>query len=268
MRPGAAVTRAQRITPDLLQASPGAESDTRRVGPFVITPDAARKQLASVVRSAAHRDAEERLQRLTGAQLVRLVDLDIKYLSGGSGPLLSPVYVPVYIFSWMYGGSKVRTFVSGVNPAAVSGVQVLNDQAMAVTAAGVASSVLALTGLASGAALFWGGMVVPFVLGGLAARFWPRLHQAVSSVRTWWEQRQVGAAGGGGAAAGGAGGTGEGDSTGEANKGAAGRTRVDFFIMPAEGIRMMMRSCYGCKAQQQSAMLAECNAGRWSISCW
>ena len=55
-------------------------------------------------------------------------------LDWAAGPALSPVYVPVYIYSWSHGGLKVRTFVSGADATAVAGA-VLPDEARVATLA-------------------------------------------------------------------------------------------------------------------------------------
>ena len=179
----------------VVQASAQADGATRRVGPFTVTPDTARKLLASIIKRKETSRAEDYLRRVTGAQQVRLVDMDIQYITpaGSDRPLLSPVYVPAYVFSWMHGGVKVRTFVSGVNPRQVTGTRVLNDQAVALVTAGVSSTLLLVTGAGLGAALLWGGLAIPFLVGGLAARFWPMLRQWWTNVtgqyHSWREQR-------------------------------------------------------------------------------
>jgi hypothetical protein len=55
----------------ILQASAGAGTDTRRVGPFTVTPVDARKLLVSQVEAAERARAEQEIARLTGAQQVR-----------------------------------------------------------------------------------------------------------------------------------------------------------------------------------------------------
>jgi hypothetical protein len=160
-----------------------------------VTPDTARSLLAATIKRKETSRAEDYLRRVTGAQQVRLVELDIQYVSprGSDGPLLSPVYLPAYVFSWMHGGVKVRTFVSGVNSMQVTGTRVLNDQAVALVTAGVSSAALLVGGAGLGAALLWGGLAIPFLVGGLAARFWPMLRQwwtdATGQFHSWREQR-------------------------------------------------------------------------------
>jgi hypothetical protein len=55
----------------LLQASPGAGTDTRRVGPLTVDPVAARRLLMSQLETAERRRAESEIATLTGAQQVR-----------------------------------------------------------------------------------------------------------------------------------------------------------------------------------------------------
>ena len=54
-----------------LQASAGSGTDTRRVGPFTVEPQAARRLLMSHIEAAERKRAEEEIARLTGAQQVR-----------------------------------------------------------------------------------------------------------------------------------------------------------------------------------------------------
>jgi hypothetical protein len=53
------------------QASAGAGTDTRRVGPFTVDPKAARRLLMSHIESTERKRAEAEIARLTGAQQVR-----------------------------------------------------------------------------------------------------------------------------------------------------------------------------------------------------
>ncbi|KAF6253314.1 hypothetical protein COO60DRAFT_429271 [Scenedesmus sp. NREL 46B-D3] len=187
------VKLARPITPDMLQSSSEAGLGARRVGPFTLEPVRARRLLMATVESKERRRAEEEIGKLLGASQVRFVDLRCTWhgstgaapggqgsggaaaAAAGKGGLdLMPVYVPAYVFSWWHGGTKVRTFVSGVEPAGVSGVHVLDDTKVAIIAAAATTSL----GLLFGAPLpllFWGGLAFPFVAAGLAARFWPLL---------------------------------------------------------------------------------------------
>lgn len=65
--------------------------------------------LKSRVESAERRRAEEQVARATGHRHVRCIELTVKWLgpATGEGPRLSPVYVPLYVFSWVHGGIKV-----------------------------------------------------------------------------------------------------------------------------------------------------------------
>ncbi len=84
-----------------------------QVGPFHMTPDIARRLLKGKVESAERRAGESMVLQATGAKHIRFLQMDIDYVGGGDGPTLSPIYVPVYVFSWRHAGVKVRTFVSG-----------------------------------------------------------------------------------------------------------------------------------------------------------
>jgi hypothetical protein len=53
------------------QASTGAGTDTRRVGPFTVEPQAARRLLMSQVEAEERQRATAEIARLTGAQQVR-----------------------------------------------------------------------------------------------------------------------------------------------------------------------------------------------------
>ena len=59
----------------MLQAGPGAPSDTRRVGAFTVTPDTARRLLKARVESAERRRAEEAVLQATGYRHVRFVEV-------------------------------------------------------------------------------------------------------------------------------------------------------------------------------------------------
>lgn len=56
---------------DVLQASAGAGTDTRRVGPFTVEPQAARRLLMSQIEAEERQTAQAEIARLTGAQQVR-----------------------------------------------------------------------------------------------------------------------------------------------------------------------------------------------------
>lgn len=196
LAPKECVKLAQPITPDMLQSSAESGLGARRVGPFTLEPVRARRLLMATIESKERRRAEEEIGKLLGASQVRFVDMQCTWhgstgtAPGGWGPSgaaaaaagrggldVMPVYVPAYVFSWWHGGTKVRTFVSGVN-LAVSGVHVLDDTKIATVAAAATTSI----GLLFGAPLpllFWGGLAVPFIAAGLVARFWPLL-------RTMW----------------------------------------------------------------------------------
>eukprot|EP00775_Hariotina_reticulata_P011546 gene11546-11689_t len=137
LRPGPLLQMARAITPDMLQATPGSGTDTRRVGPFTLDPQQARRLLMSSVEAQERRRAESEIAKLTGSQ-------------------------------------QVRSFVSGVDASKVSGVQVLDDTKLATVAAATTAGVGMLLGL-SLPLLFWGGFVIPFVAAGVISRFWPLL---------------------------------------------------------------------------------------------
>lgn len=50
----------------LAQASPGTDLDTRRVGPFTMQPNLARRLIMAKIESAERRRAEEEIARVTG----------------------------------------------------------------------------------------------------------------------------------------------------------------------------------------------------------
>ncbi|KAI8466101.1 MAG: hypothetical protein J3K34DRAFT_524776 [Monoraphidium minutum] len=186
LRPGPAVGAARAITPDMLEASPGSPSATRYVGAFTLQPDVARRLLASRIESAERRRAEEQVAAVTGHRYVRFVELALTWLgpAGGEGPRISPVYAPAYIYSWIHGGIKVRTLVSGADGRA-SGAHHLDDTKVAVLATAATSGALLLSGAASTmtpTALFVAGVAVPFIASGLLARFWPAVRHLLQSL--------------------------------------------------------------------------------------
>lgn len=141
----------QRCTsPSPPKAGAGAPSDTRHVGAFTVQPDVARRLLASRIESAERRRAEELVTATTGYRYVRFVQLRLTWLgpAGGDGPRLSPVYVPAYVYSWIHGGIKIQTFVSGVDGRA-SGPHHLDDTKVAVLATIATSGALLLSGAAA-----------------------------------------------------------------------------------------------------------------------
>jgi hypothetical protein len=207
--PAQAVSRARAITPEMLKVSEGGgaasttttneSDDCRRVGPFVMPPDVARRlaqrqvealeaeRCEAVVRALAPRA----LRQGGGAMAmhVRLLDLRVEFLSDhGGGPEVAPVYAPVFVFSWRHAGVKVRTMVSGVRGGGagagagaagqlrVAGPILPDETKVAVLTTAAVLLGLQATGAAaamSGTALFYGGFVLPFIGSGLAARVWP-----------------------------------------------------------------------------------------------
>jgi hypothetical protein len=69
----------------------------------------ARQLLAARIEAAEQRRAEEQVAAAMGVRHVRFVQLALSWLgpAAGDGPRLSPIYVPVYVFSWIHGGIKV-----------------------------------------------------------------------------------------------------------------------------------------------------------------
>eukprot|EP00879_Flechtneria_rotunda_P028299 GHRR01030398.1.p1 GENE.GHRR01030398.1~~GHRR01030398.1.p1 ORF type:complete len:445 (+),score=149.96 GHRR01030398.1:808-2142(+) len=202
LRPGSVVQLARPITPDMLQATQSSGHTTRRVGPFTVEPQAARRLLMARLESAERRAAETEIARTTGGAQVRFVDMECTWF-GSAGPAagggagarggldLMPVYVPAYVFSWWHGGTKARTFVSGVNPAAVSGAQVLDDTKLATLAAATTAGLGLLLGL-SLTWLFWGAFVVPFILAGVVTRFWPLVRHWLLTTAEGLQPKQPG----------------------------------------------------------------------------
>ncbi|GBF95931.1 hypothetical protein Rsub_08054 [Raphidocelis subcapitata] len=197
LRPGPLIGSARPITPDMLQAGPGAPSDTRRVGAFTLPPEVARRLLKSRIESAERRRAEAAVSEATGFPHVRFVQLAVTWLgpAADEGPRLSPVYVPFYVFSWMHAGIKVRTFVSGADGRA-SGAHHLDPSKVAVLATAATGGALLLSGAAgamTAGQLFAAGVAVPFVASTLLARFWPALrhvwHAGTERLRAAWHMR-------------------------------------------------------------------------------
>jgi len=240
--PSWAVGRARPITPEMLSSSPLAsaaaggggrgrqpqqqgeegEDDCRRVGPFVMPPDVARRLAARQLQALEGQRCEDVVRALAPRVLrqggggggtatrVRLLDLRVGFLltggggggggggaGGGGGVAVAPVYAPVFVFSWRHAGVKVRTMVSGVRPFGgvgaggpnapspppplalllrVAGPILPDETKVAVLTTAAVLLGLQVTGAAaaiSGASLFYGGFVLPFIGAGLAARVWP-----------------------------------------------------------------------------------------------
>lgn len=106
---------------------------------------------------------------------------------------LSPVYVPVFVFSSWRHGVKLRTFVSGITTAA-SGTRVYDDRKIALLAAGCLTLFWALTSpvdVLSSAFWFW-YVLLPAAAAGWVTRKAPAL---LDAFRRWSAVRQRAAAG-------------------------------------------------------------------------
>lgn len=148
--------------PTIHQANAGAPSETRRVGAFTVTPDVARRLLKGRIESAERRRAEEQVSAATGFPHVRFVQMAITWLgpAAGDGPRLSPLYLPLFVYSYSHAGVKVRSFVSGVDGRA-AGAHYLDDSKLAVLATLATGGALLLSGVAgamSPTALFGAGL--------------------------------------------------------------------------------------------------------------
>jgi hypothetical protein len=93
--------------------------------PWPQVPPAAAKHLAlAAIHTKEMSVADAQLREAFQADEVRLVDLRLAPLQFRA----HPVYVPAHVFSSWYYGVKLRTFVSGVDAAAVAGTRVYDRE--------------------------------------------------------------------------------------------------------------------------------------------
>ncbi|KAK9807034.1 hypothetical protein WJX72_011376 [[Myrmecia] bisecta] len=189
MRPGPHVAAAQAFEPPMLEAPDGS---TRRVGPFTMKPAVAQRFARDFLTSQEHKTANEFLRSSTGASQVGAMDIDVDIFSLSA----APVYVPVFVFSSLHLGAKVRTFVSGVDTSRISGTRIYDESIMAGAAGLAATAGVLAFGLAppftTGVVLGW--MVAPAIVAGLLAHYYPRLRAEFNRQRQEREQSRFEAA--------------------------------------------------------------------------
>ncbi|KAK9906709.1 hypothetical protein WJX75_006533 [Coccomyxa subellipsoidea] len=183
LRPGRLVTQATEFTPRMLTSSNG---ETRRMGPFDMKPGTALRFVSEWMRSQEGDAAEDLLRSSFDCDRVAAVDMDFSIVSMRS----SPLYVPAYIFRSQHFGTKMRTFVSGVNSEQVAGARAYDEGKVAVLAglAAGAGMVLSqgLAALASAQMLIW-GVALPMTAAGIATHYltWLRARWAA-----FWQQSE------------------------------------------------------------------------------
>ncbi|KAG2433133.1 hypothetical protein HYH02_012834 [Chlamydomonas schloesseri] len=181
MRPGEYVRRAVPYSDYLRGKASGASggdataSSPDRLVPYRMGPIQAAEEVKQSIRNAELRSAEEQLRSTYGADQVRHVMLDLE-LEGLSA---TPVFVPVYVFKTRVRGTVMRTYVAGFAPGLSSGPVLPNPTRVAALTAAAAPVALAGVGvfdwLPLPVALVF-SMVLPALVGYLAASFWPQLY--------------------------------------------------------------------------------------------
>ena len=184
LKPGTAASLAQPLTPDMLQSPDGS---TRRVGPFNMKPDTAKKYTYSQIVSHQRAMAEQWLQQAYKADATRGLNLSVDM----QGFSTAPVYLPVYVYrSRHVGNEKVRTFVSGVDGRVV-GTRVYDETKVGLLGALIGACGVLFTGVWQHHPLlqcFWVGVALPGLLTGLLARYWPYVKNQFQRVSQETEQ--------------------------------------------------------------------------------
>ncbi|CAL8462316.1 g1849 [Coccomyxa elongata] len=184
LRPGRVVTQATEFTPRMLTSA--ATGETRRVGPFDMKPNIALRFVTDWMRQQETEAAEGLVRTAFNADRVGSVNMDFTVVSMRS----SPVYVPAYIFRSQHFGTKMRTFVSGVNAKQVAGQRAYDEGKVAVLAglaAGVGMGMLqGLAALAVASNWIW-GVALPMTIAGIATHYltWMRARWAA-----FWQQNE------------------------------------------------------------------------------
>ncbi|PNW71838.1 hypothetical protein CHLRE_16g690400v5 [Chlamydomonas reinhardtii] len=158
-------------------------SSPDRLVPFRMGPIQAAEQVKQSIRSAELRNAEEQLRSTYGADQVRHVMLGLE-LGAVSA---TPVFVPVYVFKTRIRGTVMRTYVAGFTQGLSSGPVLPNPTRVAALTAAAAPVALAAGGLFDWLPLpvaLVVGMVMPAMVGYLAASFWPQLYAAFLLLRS------------------------------------------------------------------------------------
>eukprot|EP00198_Chlamydomonas_reinhardtii_P009906 XP_001699243.1 DnaJ-like protein [Chlamydomonas reinhardtii] len=172
-------------------------SSPDRLVPFRMGPIQAAEQVKQSIRSAELRNAEEQLRSTYGAdQVGKHVFVRLRYGYAVRHVMLglelgavsaTPVFVPVYVFKTRIRGTVMRTYVAGFTQGLSSGPVLPNPTRVAALTAAAAPVALAAGGLFDWLPLpvaLVVGMVMPAMVGYLAASFWPQLYAAFLLLRS------------------------------------------------------------------------------------
>ncbi|RUS28278.1 hypothetical protein BC938DRAFT_482075 [Jimgerdemannia flammicorona] len=166
------VTEARGFTVDMLDM---AKHKTREIDSFTMRPTVALDIILDRVRKMEKENAVKFLKQHYQAEIVKSVQVDVAIET----VRVSPVYLPAYVYTFKYLGTKFTGIVNGVDPRAGSFAFHNWKKVGGITAIGMGMIMLDM-GMIDG--MFWLGTLLPSLMTSLVALYLPIISMRLSDV--------------------------------------------------------------------------------------